>query len=72
VELTIDASDKIDDYECFVLVSGDGDFLKLVKYLKKKKRKTVIIGPSERLCRNLEESADQVIHLDDLEDDISL
>jgi len=72
VELTIDALDNIGGYEYFVLVSGDGDFVKLVKYLKGKKRKTVIIAPSERLSRNLEESANQVIYLDDLEDDISL
>ena len=66
VELTIDALDNIDSYDCFVLVSGDGDFVKLVKYLKGKRKKTVIIAPSERLSWNLEKTANQVIYLDDL------
>ena len=52
--------------------SGDGDFVKLVKYLKGKKKKAVIIAPSERLSWNLEKAANQVIYLDDLEDHIRL
>ncbi|MBW2000875.1 MAG: NYN domain-containing protein [Deltaproteobacteria bacterium] len=35
--MTIDALEGLHDYEAFVLVSGDGDFVKLVKYLKGKK-----------------------------------
>jgi len=72
VELTIDALDNISNYDCFVLVSGDGDFVKLVKYLKGRKKKTVIIAPSERLSWNLEKAANQVIYLDDIEDQIRL
>jgi len=36
VELTLDAVDNLSNYDRFVLVSGDGDFVKLVKYLKVK------------------------------------
>ena len=72
VELTIDALDNIGNYDCFVLVSGDGDFVKLVKYLKGMKKKAVIIAPSERLSWNLEKAANQVIYLDNLEDHIRL
>ena len=39
VELTIDALDALEDYDVFVLFSGDGDFVKLVKYLKGKRKK---------------------------------
>jgi len=66
VELTIDALDGLDSYDVFVLMSGDGDFVKLIKYLKGKK-KTVIIAPSDRLSTNLEEVANQMIYLEDLE-----
>ena len=41
VELTIDAIDRMDDYEIFILISGDADFVKLVQYLKEKRKKTV-------------------------------
>lgn len=68
--MTIDALDGIDVYDVFVLLSGDGDFVKLIKYLKGKRKKTVVIAPSERLSDNLEEAANQVIYLEDLEEDI--
>jgi uncharacterized LabA/DUF88 family protein len=70
VEVTIDALDGIDLYDVFVLFSGDGDFVKLIKYLKGKRKKTVVIAPSERLSDNLEEAANQVIYLEELEEDI--
>ena len=52
-------------------VQGDGDFIKLVKYLKGKKKKTVVIAPSDRLSDNLENAANQVIYLEDLKSEIS-
>ena len=70
VELTIDALDGMGDYDVFVLFSGDGDFVKLVKYLKGKKKKTVVIAPSDRLSDNLESAANQVIYLEDLQTEI--
>ena len=69
--MTIDALDGMSDYEVFVLFSGDGDFMKLVKYLKGKKKKTVVIAPSDRLSDNLENAANQVIYLEDLKSEIS-
>jgi uncharacterized LabA/DUF88 family protein len=72
VELTIDAVDGMGDYDVFVLFSGDGDFVKLIKYLKGKKKKTVVIAPSDRLSDNLENAANQVIYLEDLENEISM
>jgi uncharacterized LabA/DUF88 family protein len=71
VELTIDAMDGIGDYDVFVLFSGDGDFVKLIKYLKGKKKKTVVIAPSDRISDNLESAANQVIYLEDLEAEIN-
>ena len=59
------------DYDVFVLFSGDGDFIKLIKYLKGKKKKTVVIAPSDRLSDNLENAANQVIYLEDLKSEIS-
>jgi uncharacterized LabA/DUF88 family protein len=53
------------------LLSGDGDFVKLIKYLKGKKKKTVVIAPSDRFSDNLEKAANQVIYLEDLKAGIS-
>ena len=51
---------------------GKGAFVKLIKYLKGKRKKTVVIAPSDRLSDNLEEAANQVIYLEDLEKEISM
>ena len=72
VELTVDALDNIDKYDCVVLVSGDGDFVRLIKYLKGRKKKTVVVAPSKRLSWNLKRAANQVPYLDDLEDQLRL
>jgi uncharacterized LabA/DUF88 family protein len=50
----------------------DGDFQKLVKYLKGKRKKTVIIAAEQRLSNNLEKAANSVIYLNDLKNDIKL
>ncbi|MCK4619673.1 MAG: NYN domain-containing protein [Desulfobacterales bacterium] len=34
VELTIDALDGLEGFDVFVLLSGNGDFIKLIRYLR--------------------------------------
>ncbi len=70
VELTIDAIDNIDNYDVFSLVSGDGDFEKLVKYLKGKRKRTIIIVPKGRLSKNLKKTANTVIHLHNIKNSV--
>lgn len=53
VEITIDALSKISEYERFVLCSGDGDFLILIKYLNGKHKKTRLIYPIDRTSGKL-------------------
>lgn len=53
VEITIDALRLINDYDIFVLLSGDRDFLKLIRYLNGQHKKTVIIYPSGRCSPQL-------------------
>ncbi len=70
VELTIDAIDNIDNYDVFSLVSGDGDFEKLIKYLKGKGKKTIVIAPKDRFSRNLKKAANMTINLHSIKDSI--
>jgi len=70
VELAIDAVDNIDEMEVFILCSGDGDFTKLVKYLKSKRKKTVVVAPTERLSDTLKEAANQVVPLEKIKSEI--
>lgn len=63
VEITIIAIDRMGEYEELVLCSGDGDFLKLVKYLKGKHKKVTIITHHDRLNYNLAQAANRSIFL---------
>jgi uncharacterized LabA/DUF88 family protein len=66
VEITVAAIDQMDEYDEFVLCSGDGDFVKLLKYLKAHKKKTVVVAPGERLSWLLAKASNQVVFLEDL------
>jgi len=70
VELTIDAINTLNDYEVCVLCSGDGDFVKLIKYLKGKHKKVVVIAGEDRLSRGLKKTTGQIIYLRDIKLDI--
>jgi uncharacterized LabA/DUF88 family protein len=70
VELAIDALDCIGKMDVFVLCSGDGDFTKLIKYLKGKQKKAIVVAPSERLSDTLKKAANQVVYLDKLRSEI--
>ncbi len=70
VEITILSLDKLDYYKELVLCSGDGDFEKLLKYVKGKFKKTTIITHKDRLNRELRKTANRIIYLEDIKTDI--
>ena len=57
VEITMDALIRISDYERFVLCSGDGDFVKLMNYLKSQRKRTTLIYPKDRTSPTLRKTA---------------
>ena len=66
VEITITAIDQMGTYDEFILCSGDGDFVKLLKYLKAHKKKTVVVAPGRRLSWILAKTSNRIIYLEDL------
>lgn len=66
VEITIKALEHIDKYNTFVFFSGDGDFTKLVKYLKGKYKQVIVIGTKKRTSQSLQQAANQYINLNNL------
>ena len=70
VEITINAIDQMDTYDEFVLCSGDGDFVKLLKYLKGHKKKTIVVAPKKRLSDTLAKTSNRVVFLEDLRKEI--
>ncbi len=70
VEITLKAVDLLSNYETMVLCSGDGDFVKLVRYVKGKYKKTLVIGNKDRFNWELEKAANKTIFLEDIRDKI--
>ncbi|MDD4990436.1 MAG: NYN domain-containing protein [Candidatus Pacebacteria bacterium] len=53
VDLTIDAVHFRDSYETFILLSGDGDFESLIKYLKAYKKRCIVISAKKHIAIEL-------------------
>ncbi len=70
VEITLKAVDLINNYDVLILCSGDGDFVKLIKYVKGKYKKTLVIGHKDRFNWELEKAANRTIFLEDVQDKI--
>ena len=66
VEITIDAIDLINSYDEFVLVSGDGDFEKLIRYLKGKEKTVTVVAGKDSVADKLLEATNRQVFLDDL------
>lgn len=64
VGITIDAVRIAPDVNTIVLVSGDGDFLQLVEYLKNQGKRVEIIAFGRSASARLKETADEFIDLE--------
>jgi uncharacterized LabA/DUF88 family protein len=65
IGITIDAIDKIDDYDTFVIISGDGDFGQLIDYLRHRRKNTIVMSFQSALSMGLYNHAHEVIVLDE-------
>lgn len=70
VEITITALDKINQFNTFIFFSGDGDFTKLIKYLKGKFKQTIVICSKKRTSDSLSKASNQFINLNTLKNHI--
>lgn len=65
VEITFDAAVRMDEFNKFILFSGDSDFVYLVLQLQRKGIYTTIISPGWRTAKELKKQADEFIELKD-------
>jgi uncharacterized protein (TIGR00288 family) len=63
VGITIDAVKIAPSVDTVVLVSGDGDFVWLIEYLKNQGKRTEVIAFGRTASKNLREAADEFIDL---------
>jgi uncharacterized LabA/DUF88 family protein len=64
VGITIDAIDLLNEYDTFVLMSGDGDFSQLLDYLRLRGKRTLVASFESSLAGSLYVSAHDVVKLD--------
>lgn len=64
VPITIDCMDRIDTFNKWILMSGDGDFADLCKYLKQKGKRVEIWSFRESCSSTLEMYADNIHFID--------
>lgn len=53
VDLTLEALSNMESYDRAIVVSGDGDFLPLYKYLEKKGKEIFVLSRSSRVAREV-------------------
>lgn len=64
VEITLDALEKIDEYDTLVLFSGDGDFVPLVEKVQKKSKKVVALSGRKYFSGILRKKIDTAISME--------
>ena len=72
IELTVDCLELSDHLDHYVIFSGDGDFISLVKALQRRGKRITIVSTSQTsppiLSDELRRSADEYIDLNDIRD----
>jgi len=70
VEIAVETIKRINDFDTFLLFSGDSDFHYLVKELKKNNKKIIIASLKYHVAKELIESADYYLDLRRIKDKI--
>ncbi len=57
VDMAFHLMKESDNFDRIIVLSGDGDFLPVLKYLKKKRKKVIILGRGERTAKEIRQFA---------------
>ncbi len=66
VELAIDVVDLSETYDTLLLLSGDSDFVALVRYLHNKKKRTYVLSTRGSVSKELVDECDGYVALNEL------
>ena len=64
--IMMDTVKEVTTYDTAVIISGDGDFVPCVRYLREHGKRVVILSSQHGLAAELRESGAQIVYLDDL------
>ena len=71
VELVLQVMRDYDNYHQAVIVSGDGDFYSLIKYLVATDKLRALLVPSRKYSNLLREFETQIVHVNQLRDEMT-
>ncbi len=72
VDLTVDAIRRRKRYDSVFLISGDGDYVAVVKYLKQCKKRVVVMSTRDLVANILIEASNEYIDSNKLKDELFL
>lgn len=72
VEFTLDVISLSDNYDIAYLITGDGDFCKLVEYLRARSKEIICVSTINTSSIDLRNIVDKFINLEDTKDKIEL
>ena len=70
VEIAVDTTASLQDYDTLILFSGDSDFDRLIKYLRQKGKKIIVVSSRYHISKELIESSNRYIDLKKLRAEI--
>jgi len=72
VDLTVDAIKRRKRYDSIFLISGDGDYVAIVEYLKLCRKRVIVMSTRNLVANILIDAADEYISFDRLKDELFL
>lgn len=72
VDLTVDSIQRRKRYDSIFLISGDGDYVAMVKYLKQCKKRVVVMSTRDLVANILIEASNEYIDFNKLKDELFL
>ena len=70
IEIVVDMFNTVDQYDCVILFSGDGDFERAIELLRSKNTHITVVSTEGMIARELRNATDRYIDLNDIRDRI--
>jgi uncharacterized LabA/DUF88 family protein len=70
IEIVVDMFNTVDQYDCVILFSGDGDFERAIELLRSKNTHITVVSTEGMIARELRNATDRYIDLNAIRDQI--
>lgn len=71
IKIAVDILKEVKDNDIVILISGDGDFIPVIEEIQRRNVKVIVVAKKSMLSEQLQQIANQVIFLDDIQYNIA-